>query len=140
MEPGLSRSMYFKFWRRMSVFWWLMMPVSMFAPAWNAVHSRPDQHGEWLGDVLVLAVVVPLWLYMFKVGRVLWQLMDVWEAEDVAAARKRALEEQLELRRAERLQRAQERLALIHHNREAEQAAAITADLMDLREELDPDE
>lgn len=137
MEPGLSRSAYFGFMKKMMIFWWLMAPFAMFAPAWNSVHARPDEHGLWVGYAVLGAPVFAMWVYMFKLGRMLWRVMDLWEAEDIAAAQERALKERLTVVRAERLQRAEARLARLHQANEETEAAELAADLVELRDELD---
>lgn len=137
MDPGLSRALYLRFMKRMMVFWWLIMPIATMTPLWNAVHQRPDERGLWVGYLVLAVPAFAMWLYLFKVGRVMWKWVDVLTAEDAAAARERKLKERLTIIRAERLERAEARLARIHAANEEEERAEIAADLLELRDELD---
>jgi hypothetical protein len=118
---------------------WIGAPVMAFVQIWVSNRDHPITGSGWIGPAIVAAFFVPIWLafgWLFRLfGKV---FADQDEAADLAR-RARTAERKLAIRRAERLERAEIRLARITEDRRAAESQRLALDVDRIRRELDTD-
>lgn len=119
--------------------WWVFMPFTLFAPAWNAVSKSPLEQGTWIGFAVVAAICTPFWITFGVMGKRLREALDYGDEQRVEIERAKAAKRKILQVRAERIERAERRLERIQQAEMEAERQTIVDDLERMRREFGND-
>lgn len=124
---------------RYQMLMWAGSPVLAIVPIWASFRQHPISGAGWIGPGIIAACFIPIWLMFGKLFMAFRQVFAGQEVDEARTRLARIAEQDLAIRKAERLRRARVRLAKITEEAKAEKSHRMALDIDKIRRSLDDD-
>lgn len=133
------RGEYRKLLMRYQMLMWLGAPIFAAVPIWTSNRDHAITGSGWIGPAIIAAVFIPIWLMFGKLFLVFRTVFAGDEQDEKRTRLAHIAEQELAIRRAERLRHARERLHRIEDSKREASMEKMAKEVDKIRRSLDDD-